>query len=60
MKHYEMYYYSNHHSFVSLNGLLTRRFFAKDFDDAVAQANSWLSVKMAGETETKLLSVYLV
>lgn len=60
MKHYEMYYYSNHPSFASLDGYLTRRFFALNFDDAMSQAESWLSVKMSGETEARLLSVYLV
>ncbi len=57
MKHYEMYYYSNHPSF---GGYLTRRFFATDADDATAQAQAFLSLKVKGETETRLLSVYLV
>ncbi len=57
MKHYEMYYYSNHRSF---GGYLTRRFFATDADDAIEQAKKFLAVKVKGETEARLLSVYLV
>ncbi len=57
MKHYEMYYYSDHPSF---GGYLTRRFFATGADDAMEQAEKFLTLKVKGETEARLLSVYLV